>query len=227
MRMNQLPTIVLLGLLLLLGACGPNHQDAPEVSAKDSIPMLTQLQSCSRLYTTEYRVRTIVTHGDTTHINGSGLLSGLRLDLPLSSRHVAIPIEATLKGYVDMERLSEQSIRREGDKVTVILPDPKIQLTATKVDHKQTKQFVKLFGRSFTDAELTAYERQGRDSIIAQLPQSGIIDNARINAARILIPLLKQMGYKEENITITFRKEFTGNELRNMITNTTTREAKP
>ena len=185
------------------------------------------IESLAETSGAEYRVRTIVTHGDTTHINGSGLLSGLRLDLPLSSRHVAIPIEATLKGYVDMERLSEQSIRREGDKVTVILPDPKIQLTATKVDHKQTKQFVKLFGRSFTDAELTAYERQGRDSIIAQLPQSGIIDNARINAARILIPLLKQMGYKEENITITFRKEFTGNELRNMITNTTTREAKP
>lgn len=224
--MNKLAIPILLGITLLLGACHSKRSGVPVPPAMDTISLLTQLQSCSRLYTTEYRIRTIVTHGDTTHVNGSGLLSGLRIDLPLSSRHVAIPIEATVKGYVDLEQLTEQSVRREGEKVTIILPDPKIQLTATKVDHKQTKQFVKLFGRAFSDAELTSYERQGRDSIIAGLPQSGIVDNARINAARILIPLLKQLGYKEENITITFRKEFTGGDIRRMITNTTTREAK-
>mgnify|MGYP003230614662 FL=1 len=146
--------------------------------------------------------------------------------MPLSSRHIAIPIDATVKGYVDMADLTERNIRQEGNRLTVILPDPRVELTATKVDHKQTRQFVRFLGRNFTDAERSSFERQGRDSIIASLPQSGIIENARASAARILVPLLTQMGYKEEDITITFRKEFTGDDLRRMIT-TITQEKRP
>lgn len=222
--MKNNPLTVFLGLILLLMSCGSDRNNTTEVPSTDTIPMLTQLQSCARLYTTEYQIHTIVTHSDTTHVNGSGLLSGLRISLPMSSRHVAIPIDATIKGYVDMANLSEDNIKKSGEKITVVLPDPKIMLTATKVDHKQTKQFVKIFGRNFSDAELSAFERQGRDSIIHTLPQSGIIQNARINAARILIPLLQQMGYDEKNITITFRKEFTEADLQRMIANTTTQE---
>lgn len=193
---------------------------------EDTIPMITQLQACSRLYTTEYQIRTIVTHSDTTQFRGRGLLDGLRVGVPLSSRHIAIPIDATVKGYVDMADLTERNIRQEGNRLTVILPDPRVELTATKVDHKQTRQFVRFLGRNFTDAERSSFERQGRDSIIASLPQSGIIENARASAARILVPLLTQMGYKEEDITITFRKEFTGDDLRHMIT-TITQEKRP
>ena len=36
-----------------------------------------------------------------------------------------------------------------------------------------------------------------------------IIETARESAARILIPILSRIGYKEKDITITFRKQFT------------------
>lgn len=224
--MKKLPIVVLLGLLALACSCGSDGREASEMPLEDTIPMITQLQACSRLYTTEYQIRTIVTHSDTTQFRGRGLLDGLRVGVPLSSRHIAIPIDATVKGYVDMADLTERNIRQEGNRLTVILPDPRVELTATKVDHKQTRQFVRFLGRNFTDAERSSFERQGRDSIIASLPQSGIIENARASAARILVPLLTQMGYKEEDITITFRKEFTGDDLRRMIT-TITQEKRP
>lgn len=224
--MKKLPIVVLLGLLALACSCGSDGREASEMLSEDTIPMITQLQACSRLYTTEYQIRTIVTHSDTTQFRGRGLLDGLRVGVPLSSRHIAIPIDATVKGYVDMADLTERNIRQEGNRLTVILPDPRVELTATKVDHKQTRQFVRFLGRNFTDAERSSFERQGRDSIIASLPQSGIIENARASAARILVPLLTQMGYKEEDITITFRKEFTGDDLRRMIT-TITQEKRP
>ena len=216
--MKKLPIVVLLGLLALACSCGSDGREASEMPSEDTIPMITQLQACSRLYTTEYQIRTIVTHSDTTQFRGRGLLDGLRVGVPLSSRHIAIPIDATVKGYVDMADLTERNIRQEGNRLTVILPDPRVELTATKVDHKQTRQFVRFLGRNFTDAERSSFERQGRDSIIASLPQSGIIENARASAARILVPLLTQMGYKEEDITITFRKEFTGDDLRRNFT---------
>jgi p-aminobenzoyl-glutamate transporter AbgT len=36
--------------------------------------------------------------------------------------------------------------------------------------------------------------------------QLGIKQTAQENAARVLVPMLTEMGYKEENITIAFRK---------------------
>lgn len=173
--MKKLPIVVLLGLLALACSCGSDGREASEMPSEDTIPMITQLQACSRLYTTEYQIRTIVTHSDTTQFRGRGLLDGLRVGVPLSSRHIAIPIDATVKGYVDMADLTERNIRQEGNRLTVILPDPRVELTATKVDHKQTRQFVRFLGRNFTDAERSSFERQGRDSIIASLPQSGIM----------------------------------------------------
>ena len=226
--MNKLLFFSFFGLLLLFSSCRLGGTSAPGDHLQDTIPMLTQLQSCSRLYTTEYQFRIIVAHSDTVHFTGKGLLGGLRVGLPMSSRHIAIPIEATIKGYIDMSKITEQSIHKEkGGKITLILPDPTIQLTATKVEHKQIRQFVKLLGRNFTDEELSSFERQGRDSIIAQLSNSGIIQNAQANAARILIPLLQRMGYKEENITITFRKDFASSDLRRSINNASTQEERP
>lgn len=225
--MKKLPIAVLLGLLPLFGSCGSDSKEASELPTQDTVPLLTQLQACSRLYTTEYQIRTIVTHSDTTQFRGRGLLDGLRVGVPLSSRHIAIPIDATVKGYVDMGDLTDRNIRREGSKLTLILPDPHVELTATKVDHAQTRQFVRFLGRNFTDAERSSFEQKGRDSILARLPESGIIENARASAARTLVPLLTQLGYREEDITITFRKELTGEDLRRLITNTMTQERKP
>ena len=58
----------------------------------------------------------------------------------------------------------------------------------------------------FTDRELTAYEQQGRQAILNSIPQLGILDHAQANAARVLVPMLIELGYQEENITIAFRK---------------------
>ena len=71
------------------------------------------------------------------------------------------------------------------------------------------KEFVPFMRHNFTDAELTNYERQGRKQIVNSIGQMGIIEHAQESAAKQLIPMLKMLGYKQENITISFRKQFT------------------
>ena len=63
------------------------------------------------------------------------------------------------------------------------------------------------------------YEQQGRASMVQAIPQMGIIESARQNAASLLIPLLVDMGYREENIVITFRKDFEERDLRDIFDN--------
>ena len=49
----------------------------------------------------------------------------------------------------------------------------------------------------------------------------GIIEHAQESAAKQLIPMLKMRGYKQENITISFRKQFTMADITRFIENST------
>jgi hypothetical protein len=71
----------------------------------------------------------------------------------------------------------------------------------------------------FSDRELTLFEQQGRESIIQSIPQMDIIERARASAARQLVPIFTQMGFREENVTIVFRKDLNVNDLRRLLEN--------
>ncbi len=187
-----------------LSSCSKQESAEPDTMQV----IVTQVQQCSRLYTAEYQIHKIVTHDDVLRLQGQ--LTGERYDMELpmlGDRKIAIPMDATLKAYIDFDGFSEQNVQRQGNKITILLPDPKVQLTSSKIDHRNIKKYVALLRRDFTDAELTSYERQGREAIIKSVPAMGIVESARKNAARTLIPMIKQLGYAEQDITITFRQD--------------------
>lgn len=212
-------TILLLFPLLVASACKDRQKTEDSTSKNvDTIPMLvTQVQQCSRLYTTEYHIHKIITHDDKMKVSGSFMKHEFSVNLPLGDRRIAIPMDATLKAYIDMSGFSDKNIKRTGKQLVITLPDPKIILTSTKIDHKDVKQYVALSRQNFTDAELTGYEAQGRRQIIDAIPQMGIIEQAQASAARQLVPVFTSMGYKESDITISFRKKFTLSDLQEMI----------
>lgn len=204
-------------MLLLLCACG-KKQTPTSTEHVDTIPMLIlQIQKCSRLYAAECRMRKIVTHDDRAQVQGQFMKHDYNIDLPLGQRKVAIPIEATVKAYIDFSAFSDANVRRTGQKIEVILPDPSIVLTATRIDHKAVKQHVPLTRRNFSDEELASYERQGRQAIIDAIPQTDIVAMARESAARTLIPMLMRAGFAEQDITVSFRKDITKRDIRGMI----------
>lgn len=216
--MKQLILILSFFILLAVGCTNKKSTEEPAAKAIDTIPMLvTQVQQCSRLYTTEYHIHKIVTHDDKMKLSGSFLKQDFSINLPLGDRRIAIPMDATLKAYIDLSSFSNKNIQRNGKELIVTLPDPKIVLTSTKIDHKEVKQFVALTRHNFTDAELTSYETQGRKQIIASIPQMGIIEQAQESAARQLVPIFTAMGYKESDITISFRKKFTISDLGQVV----------
>lgn len=216
--MKQLILILSFFILLAVGCTNKKSTEEPAAKAIDTIPMLvTQVQQCSRLYTTEYHIHKIVTHDDKMKLSGSFLKQDFSINLPLGDRRIAIPMDATLKAYIDLSSFSNKNIQRNGKELIVTLPDPKIVLTSTKIDHKEVKQFVALTRHNFTDAELTSYEAQGRKQIITSIPQMGIIEQAQESAARLLVPIFTAMGYKESDITISFRKKFTISDLGQVV----------
>ena len=173
----------------------------------DTIPMLVmQIQKCARLYTTEYHIHKIVTHDDVLKLKGNLLSKDIDVTLPLGERKIAIPMDATLKAYIDFSDFTERNIERHGDKITIVLPDPQVVLTSSKVNQGEIREYVGLVRSQFTDKELSSYEQQGRQAILNSVPRLGIKQQAQANAARVLVPMLTEMGYREENVTIAFRK---------------------
>ena len=206
--MNKSVSIyIFLMLLCVLSACSSKEETVVQDDRdKDRPSLVTQIQKCTRLYTTEYRIHKIVTHDDVLRLKGSLLSQGFDIPLPLGERKVAIPMDATLKAYIDFSNFTEDNVERDGERITIILPDPKVVMTSSKINQKEIREYVGLTRSHFTDKELTNYEQQGRQAILNSIPHLGIVEQAQSNAARVLVPMLTEMGYKEENVTIAFRK---------------------
>ena len=205
-------SVVMLSAAIMMTACGSKtEQEKPsEATVVDTIPQLVmQIQQCSRLYTTEVKVHKIVTHDDVVRLKGNLMSRQFNIPLPLGDRKIAIPMDATLKAYIDFSEFDERSIERNGDKITVLLPDPQVVLTSSKINQKEVKEYVGIVRSHFSDSELSNYEQQGRQAIINGIPDMHIVETAQENAARVLVPMIAQMGYREENITIAFRKNLT------------------
>lgn len=212
--------LVVLGLLFCHSRIV--HEDteapAPVVQGIDTLPMLvTQVQQCAKLYTAEYRVHKIITHDDVVRLKGTVLQRDFNFKVPLGDRKIAIPMDAKLKAYIDFSLFSEKNIERQGDKITILLPDPKVTMTSSKIDQKNVRQYVALTRAYFSDAELANYQQQGRAAIIADIPKLGILETAQANAAKVLVPMLKDMGYEEKNITVAFRKQYGADDILQLI----------
>lgn len=213
--------LILFSIFMLCCSCS-RYKTEQETVTIDTIPMMVmQIQKCSKLYTAEYKVHKIITHDDKMKLNGSFMKKDFSINLPLGSRKIAIPMDATLKAYIDFADFNEDNVKRQGDKIEIILPDPHVTLTSTRINHDEIKQYVALTRSRFSDEELSSYERQGREAIIKDIPSMGMMDMARESAARTLIPMIEQMGFEESNITISFRKHYTLNDIKSLLDKTT------
>lgn len=202
---TRIVSCAVVALMAFTGCKDNGKTDDVQRKDIDTIPMMVQqIKECSRLYTAEYKVHKIVTHSDTTKISGKILGKEMSLSMPGGRRKVAIPIDATLKAYIDFADFSEDNVTRDGDMIRITLPNPHVVMTSSRIDHDGIKKYVSLIRRDFSDEELSHYEKQGRADIIADIPKLGILGSARRSAATQLLPIISMLGIKQENIIISF-----------------------
>lgn len=194
--------------LSLLSACRGEETKAEAVRV-DTLSLVMQVKECARLYTAEYEVHKLVLKDDPLRVKGNLFQRTFDVKVPIGERKVMIPLDVTLKAYIDFTGFGEKNVSRSGDRIVVTLPDPRVVVTSSRINHDEVKQFVSLTRSDYTSAELADFTRQGEDEILASVPQLGILEMARENAAHVLVPMLTRLGYDERNIVISFRKDFT------------------
>ena len=194
--------------LSLLSACRGEETQA-EVVRVDTLSLVMKVKECARLYTAEYEVHKLVLKDDPLRVKGNLFQRAFDVKVPIGERKVMIPLDVTMKAYIDFTGFDEKNVLRSGDRIVVTLPDPRVVVTSSRINHDEVKQFVSLTRSDYTSAELADFTRQGEDEILASVPQLGILEMARENAAHVLVPMLTRLGYDERNIVISFRKDFT------------------
>lgn len=208
---NCCANILLSLICLALMACGgdkKNGNDVAENASTDNIPMLIRdIRKCSKLYTSEYNIRKIVTYSDEPRLKGKLLGHEVDMKMPMGDRKIAIPMNVTLKGYIDFSDFSKKNVRREGRRIVVTLPPPQVAVTASKIDQAGIKEYVSFMRSRFSDAEMTEFEKQGRQAVVNSIPRLDINETTAVNAAKILIPMIVKMGYDEKLITIELKNE--------------------
>lgn len=168
-----------------------------------------RIQQQSKLYTTECHVRKVVLFTDETS------LGGRLFDIAIpGQRKAAVPIDVTLKAYVDFSDFSAESVILRDSICIITLPDPKVVITSSRIDHEGTRQYVSKMRSKFSDAELSRLAAQGEDSIASHIAQYGLEERARTSCARTLVPILLHMGYTDNNVIVRFRKNFNDADLR-------------
>lgn len=206
-----LAAVSLVLLLALGGFRGCKQKPGSIAGAGDSVPVDTagavmRLRAQSRLYTSEYRIHKIVTHDDLLRFQGQFLGYSYEKTFHLGDRKIAIPINATFKAYVDFSGFSEKNVERYDSLIHIILPDPRVILTSSSVDHDGIRQYTSMFRSGYSDREMADLTAQGVESIIAGMGQTDIIERARESAARVIIPLMVQLGYRPDHVVVTFRQ---------------------
>ena len=103
-----LPFILFLAIIGMASSCSSEQTENAEPVVTDTLPsLIMQIQKTSRLYTTEYHIHKIVTHDDVVRLKGNFLSKDFDIPLPLGERKVAIPMDATLKAYIDFSDFSD------------------------------------------------------------------------------------------------------------------------
>lgn len=214
-------TFILFTLVLISGCADDKREVSTPTSDTTNIQEVSQtditrelvdrIKQQSRLYTTECQVHKVVLFSDDSRIGGA------LIDIPVpGDRKVAIPIDVTLKGYVDFSTFSENNVIFADSICIINLPDPQIMVTGSKIDHKGTRQYVSMTRSKFSEADISRLAAQGEDTIVSHLNSYGIIDDTRESCARTIVPILTAMGYAESNVVIRFSRNFTDADIRHL-----------
>lgn len=113
----------------------------------------------------------------------------------LPNANAVLIVEGEATGCIDLTQLGAADITTQGDSVTVLLPKP--ELCGWKINHDRSRVYDTRYS-FLNESQLVsnAYrqaERQVRQSAL----NSGILDQTRRNADRILRPLLERLsGHK-------------------------------
>lgn len=160
---------------------------------------------CNKLYVTECLLHKVVAYDDKMRLNGNVAGNNIELDIP-GDRKILVPVDVKLKVSVDMSKIKINKTKRNDETIEIKLPTPEIEITSTRINHEQVKEFVSWNRQKFDEAEIVALGKKGVEEAVQTIDQKGLIMQSEASVLRQLLPTTRQMGYADDKVTVTFEE---------------------
>lgn len=184
-------------IILLRNGNEPVARPKPMPKATD-IAMLVRQES--KLYSAEQTAHKTVAFSTREVVS----VLGYDITVPWSGTTATIPITATYKACVDLDKIGAGNVTVGADtSITVTLPDPVIEMTSCEIDHDSEvfdKQFFarpksqEFINRKVSEAEQDIWS----DVSVAQ--KDALLDSARRNAGKTIAAVLLRAGYTKVSV---------------------------
>ncbi|UFH53828.1 DUF4230 domain-containing protein [Spirosoma sp. KNUC1025] len=119
----------------------------------------------------------------------------------LPNANAILIVEGEATGCIDLTQITTANIVAEGDSVTVELPKP--ELCGWKINHDRSRVYDTRFSFLNESQLVSDAYRQAERQVQQSALNSGILDQTRQNADRMLRPLLERISGKK--IRLEFR----------------------
>ena len=178
---------LILMIVLSCYACGPKRHF-----------VVSKVRSAAKLATTETIIDKVVIGTKTKKV--------LRL-LRISEANFVAYTEATVKTGIDLEKLGDDDIIIEGNKITVVLPSVEVldfqyPFNKFRIDSAITGN---AFLNRFDIVDYEEFYRMAELDIRENLQYTGVIQQTQKNTERLMRGLLQNLGYEE--IYISFKEQ--------------------
>ncbi len=182
-RLNQLVGIL---VILAIGffaykSCRQSHEGEVVVSHN---MLVKQIEQLGKLEVTKYSIQDLMD------------FEKKRDWLPDSKTSVKVVGEVT--GCIDLTQIKPEDIRTDKDSVSIILPDPEI--CNWKIDHSKSKIYNVKYGLWETEELVDEAYKEAEEKLYKEAQNMGINKESRANAEKVLVPILKGLGFKKIHI---------------------------
>ena len=177
---------------LLLVSCSKNQ--IPEISLEKKLNQkLSEMTEVAELGSVEYTVTKVVKASDDAAW------------YKLGDRKILFKCTAYLKAGIDLNKLDASKILIDEEKKSVVITLPKAELLALNMPPDKSVlayENVATFRSNFSAKDKNHLLQLGEQSILDEVPNLGILDDAQKNASSFFKSLLSQLGF--ELVTVKF-----------------------
>lgn len=194
MRRRLLP-VALVAIVFIIGifiykSCLQNKGDELLVSHN---MLVQQIEELGRLEVVRYNIQDLMDY------------EKKRKWLPNSKTSLKIVGEVT--GCVDLTKIQSEDIRVDKDSVSIILPDPEV--CNWKIDHAKSRVYNVEYGLWETEELVDEAYKEAEKKLYKEAQNMGIAKESRENTRKILVPLLKGLGFKKVHIGFKSTEQLT------------------
>lgn len=199
---------VLLYFLLAPSSSAPKTAPSNEAAAEDRMmakgEIVNLVRQQSRLYSAEQTAHKKIVLSTTEKDSITTLMGTLKWTRPWSKSHIEIPLTVTFKAYLDMEKIGDDDITVGLDSsVTIVLPDPVIEMTSCEIDHSSEIYDSQIFASAKSQEFINRHVTVAVGNVwgeIGRISRDKIVANARDNANKTIAAALLGAGFKKVNL---------------------------